>query len=91
MDPTRIPPEIWEAICRRCGKCCMEKVEVDGRIEVTATPCRFLDPTTRLCAAYSDRYRAEPGCVSTLEGLPRMIFPDDCPYTRGIPGYSGPV
>ena len=91
MDPTGVPPEIWEAICRRCGRCCMEKVEIRGRIHMTAVPCRFLDEETRRCGAYPDRYRAEPGCVSTMEGLPRMIYPADCPYTRGIPGYEAPL
>ena len=91
MDPASLPPEVWEAICRRCGKCCAEKVEIDDRIYVTRKMCRFLDPGSRSCTVYPDRFRAEPECLSTVEGLPSMVFPRDCPYTLGIEGYVPPV
>ena len=91
MDPRGIPPEVWEAICRQCGRCCTEKVVVDGRVTLTKTPCRFLDATTRTCVAYPDRFRAEPGCTSVPEGLFTMIFPEDCPYIRGEKTYTPPV
>ena len=91
MDPAKLPPEVWEALCRRCGKCCAEKVEHEGRIYLTRKMCRFLDPSTRTCTVYPERFRAEPECVSTMEGLPVMLFPGDCPYTRGIEGYVAPI
>lgn len=90
MDPARMPPEIWEALCRRCGKCCAEKVEMDGVIYVTKKFCRFLDRGTKTCTVYPQRFRAEPDCASTAQGLPMMIFPADCPYTKGIEGYIAP-
>jgi len=90
MDPQKLPPEVWEALCRRCGKCCAEKVEVDDTVYITKKMCRFHDPKTRLCTVYPDRFRAEPDCLSTMEGLPVMVFPADCPYTKGIEGYVPP-
>jgi uncharacterized protein len=91
MDPRSIPPEIWEALCRQCGKCCTEKVTVDGVVYLTKKACRFLDPASRRCTAYADRFRVEPDCVSVVEGLPIYAFPADCPYVQGVPGYRAPV
>ena len=91
MDPHKLPPEVWEALCRRCGKCCAEKVDLDGTIYITKKMCRFLDTKTRQCTVYADRYRAEPDCLPTMEGLPMMVFPADCPYTKGITAYEPPV
>ena len=91
MDASSLPPEVWEALCRRCGRCCTEKVLSAGRVVLTTRPCRFLDGATRTCSVYGDRFRAEPGCVSSVEGLARGVFPADCPYTFGIPGYRPPL
>lgn len=91
MDPAQLPPEVWEAICRRCGKCCAEKVEIDGEMYLTRHMCRFLDLKTRRCSVYPERFRAEPDCRSTFEGLPRMIFPADCPYVAGRKDYRAPI
>jgi uncharacterized cysteine cluster protein YcgN (CxxCxxCC family) len=91
MDPRAIPPEVWEALCRRCGKCCTEKISIDDVVYLTRKPCRFLDPETRGCTAYPERFRVEPDCVSVVEGLPIYAFPADCPYILGVPGYVPPV
>lgn len=91
MDASNIPPEVWEALCRRCGKCCAEKVIVEDRLYVTRKFCRFLDLKSRGCTVYPNRFRAEPECVSTFEGLKTLIFPADCPYTKGIPDYLPPI
>lgn len=91
MNPAQLPPEVWEAICRRCGKCCAEKVEFEGRVYITRKMCRFLDPEARTCTVYPERFRAEPDCVSAFEGLAEMVFPADCPYTKLVEGYMPPV
>lgn len=91
MNPAALPPEVWEALCRRCGKCCAEKLEMGGTVYITRKMCRFLDTKTRRCQVYSDRFHAEPECASAYEGLPKRIFPADCPYTKGIEGYRAPV
>jgi uncharacterized cysteine cluster protein YcgN (CxxCxxCC family) len=33
--------EKWESICCRCGRCCYEKVDFEGRIYYTELPCEF--------------------------------------------------
>jgi uncharacterized protein len=86
-----MPPEVWEALCRRCGKCCHEKVLVDGKVYLTKKPCRFLDSATARCTAYPDRFRVEPDCVSVVEGLPILAFPADCPYVALREGYEAPI
>jgi hypothetical protein len=81
----------WEARCRRCGRCCYEKVEYAGEVFYTDTPCEHLDPATRLCAVYPRRHRARPGCAPlTPENIRQGILPADCPYVEGIPGYRAP-
>lgn len=81
----------WEARCRRCGRCCYEKVEFDGEVFYTDTPCENLDPVTRLCAVYPARSRLRPGCVSlTPRIIARGVLPADCPYVQGIENYPAP-
>ena len=29
MNPRDLPHDVWEALCRQCGKCCTEKVEIE--------------------------------------------------------------
>ncbi|ALC16500.1 hypothetical protein DSOUD_1722 [Desulfuromonas soudanensis] len=81
----------WEDLCRRCGRCCYEKLDYEGEIHYTDTPCRCLDLQTRLCTVYPERHSARPGCTPiTPENAARGILPADCPYVAGIPGYRPP-
>lgn len=81
----------WEARCRRCGRCCYEKIDCNGRIHYTDEPCEMLDPETRLCTVYHDRYERRPGCTPlTPEVLERGIMPGDCPYVAAIDSYPAP-
>jgi len=81
----------WEAKCRRCGRCCYEKIEFEGEIYYTAAPCEMLDPDTRLCRVYQDRHRKRPGCVPlTPLRLRKGILPADCPYVADISDYRAP-
>ena len=43
MEPANLPKEVWEALCTKCGKCCAEKIEFQGRIYITKKFCRFFD------------------------------------------------
>ena len=84
--------EKWESICCRCGRCCYEKVDFEGRIYYTELPCEFLDPETNLCRVYSERDVKRPGCVRlTDEILPKGIMPADCPYVSDIENYPAPT
>lgn len=81
----------WEGLCKRCGRCCYEKIEFEGRVYYTDKPCDRLDPDTLLCTVYLDRHVIKPECTPlTGEILQRGILPRDCPYVAGIVGYSAP-
>lgn len=83
--------ENWEARCERCGRCCYEKLDVDGEIIYTDTPCEFLDLEKRHCTVYQIRHQERHGCMPiNQEVLERGILPGDCPYVRDIPGYPAP-
>ena len=87
MKPTDMPLEVWEALCRKCGKCCSEKIDIDGRIYSSKKYCRFLDTSVMQCTVYEDRFVAEPGCLSVPEGVKVGVFPADCPYIQDVEGY----
>ena len=80
MSATNLPPEVWEAICRRCGKCCAEKVRIEGRIDVCGfdsedvRPLGAIHPNPAIQAnrchtfvAYDARPCGEPAFDSTEE------------------------
>ena len=54
----------WESVCCRCGRCCYEKIDFEGRIYYTGIPCQFLDTQTRLCRVYAERDSATAGLRS---------------------------
>lgn len=91
MNPDDLPQKAWEALCRKCGKCCTEKVDIDGRIYLTRHFCRFLDQKTNLCSVYENRFEAEPECSDVKSGIPLGLFPGDCPYVQSIKDYTAPV
>ncbi len=80
-----------EATCRRCGRCCHQKLNVDGRIFYLDTACPHLDPESRLCRVYERRFEVNPDCLAVEEGVRRGVFPADCPYVAGLPGYRPPM
>jgi hypothetical protein len=81
----------WEAICCRCGRCCYEKIEFDGKVYYTDIPCDRLDPETRLCTVYVERDRQRQGCRRLNPDLIRQgLLPGDCPYVAGIDDYPSP-
>jgi hypothetical protein len=83
--------EQWENLCRRCGRCCFEKIQFEGEIYYTDVPCKFLDPDTRLCTVYADRTRKQPGCVAiTPEIIGMGVLPADCPYVAHLEDYQAP-
>ncbi len=81
----------WESTCRRCGRCCYEKVEFEGEIYFTDTPCEMLDLETRLCRVYAQREQVRRGCVALTPRLVRKGFlPCDCPYVAELADYQAP-
>ena len=83
--------ERWESLCKLCGRCCYEKIDFEGEIYYTGSPCEFLDLNTNLCTVYDHRHKARPGCVPlSPEVFNRGILPADCPYVSGIKNYRAP-
>lgn len=83
--------DIWDSRCRRCGRCCYEKIEHDGRVFYTETPCDYLDLETRECLIFSERHKLKPECMPlTPETIGRGILPQDCPYVADINNYNAP-
>jgi len=81
----------WEAICRRCGRCCYEKLDYRGEIYYTETPCQHLDTTSNCCRIYAERSELHPECAHlTPELAAAGILPADCPYVAGIKNYRAP-
>ncbi|MDT8441438.1 MAG: hypothetical protein RQ723_07240 [Desulfuromonadales bacterium] len=81
----------WEALCRRCGRCCYEKIEFEGVVYYTDLPCEFLDRQTRLCRVYPERSRRRKGCIRLTPALlDKGFLPADCPYVAGLENYPAP-
>jgi len=82
----------WESRCRRCGRCCYEKIEHAGRVYYNNIPCDRLDLTTNLCTVYDQRHQAKPECMPLDEQTLRYgILPADCPYVADLDNYNAPM
>jgi len=90
-QPSSDPPAVREDLCRRCGKCCYEKLRIGDEVVVTSVPCPYLDTRTNLCTVYAYRHRVNARCLSVEEGIRAHAFPADCPYVRDLPGYRPPL
>jgi len=81
----------WEALCRRCGRCCYEKLDDRGKIIYTDTPCDRFDPASRLCTVYDRRNRLRPDCLPLTPAIVAAGYlPADCPYVVGLENYPAP-
>ena len=84
----------WELLCDGCGKCCLNKIEIKGRIKFTNTRCRFLNCDNCLCRIYDHRFEVVPDCRNiTLEAVrekPRWL-PKTCAYWLLDNGYDLPA
>ena len=76
----------WEALCDRCGLCCLEKLtdRKTGKVFYTSVPCRLLDPYQGTCRAYARRRRAVPSCqqLSAAKVAECRWLPLTCAYRR---------
>ena len=74
----------WEAVCDRCAKCCLVKLqdEDSGEIVFTDIVCNLLDQQTCRCAHYAERTKLVPDCVKlTKDNLDKIDFmPPSCAY-----------
>ncbi|SNB46103.1 YkgJ family cysteine cluster protein [Geobacter sp. DSM 9736] len=84
--------QAWEDLCKRCGRCCFEKIEDDtGAIFFTSTPCRYLDVVTRHCRIYDKRFAVNPECVKLTPELAATLLwlHDGCGYRNGRKKWKG--
>ena len=77
----------WEALCDRCGRCCLIKLEDedDGAVVYTDVHCRLYDPAKCACGNYDLRKLMVPDCVTlTPATLPEIAewMPATCAYRR---------
>lgn len=71
----------WEAVCMRCGKCCLHKQAENGRIFFTNQMCGGFDFKTGKCSRYKTRLSAS--CVKVdlhLLQTERELLPETCAY-----------
>ncbi len=80
-----------EDLCRRCGKCCHQKIRFGEVVVITDIPCEFLDPLTNLCTVYPERFSRQPLCSTAAVSAATGALPDDCPYVGGMSGYVAPL
>lgn len=75
--------EEWELLCDGCGKCCLNKLEIKGKIKFTNTRCRFLDCQNCLCRIYERRFEKVEDCrdidLAAIREKPRWL-PKTCAY-----------
>ncbi len=73
----------WELLCDGCGKCCLNKIDIRGRVCFTNARCRFLDEDTCLCRIYEHRFEKVSDCrdidLHTVLTEPE-ILPKTCAY-----------
>lgn len=77
-------PEAWEKICRRCGKCCLIKLEDEesGEVYYTNVVCRYFDEEKMCCTVYDKRCELVPTCLKlTPENVDKLQWmPKTCAY-----------
>lgn len=75
----------WEALCDRCGRCCLLKLEDEdsGEIHYTRVSCHLLDRHTCTCTDYARRLQRVPDCLQ-IECDAELLgaLPDSCAYRR---------
>lgn len=83
-----------DLVCKKCGKCCYYKFYImtdKGPKKAFSTKhCKCLDPETKLCTIYNERFYKNPECLSVEEAIEKETLPNDCPYVKSIFGYDGP-
>lgn len=77
----------WEALCDGCGKCCLNKAEMEdtGEVVYTRVACRLFDGDTCRCSNYAERLKFVPECVVlTPAKLKKVAYwlPTSCAYKR---------
>jgi uncharacterized cysteine cluster protein YcgN (CxxCxxCC family) len=84
----------WEALCDRCARCCLQKLEdgSTGQVYYTRVACRLLDIQNCRCRNYTRRTLQVPNCmVLTPKDVRRIAWlPSTCAYRRLAAGCDLP-
>ena len=73
--------EEWEAVCMKCGKCCLMKEVRDDVVYFSNRACDGLNLKTSQCTRYKQRLSSECKKVSmkVLQDTPELL-PETCAY-----------
>ncbi len=76
----------WEALCDRCGQCCLHKIEDDETEAVffTCIACRLLDLEDCSCTDYINRMEQVAEClkIKPANFQQMRLLPESCAYRR---------
>ncbi len=76
--------EEWEAVCNRCGKCCLIKIQDEdtGEIYYTDVVCKYFNFETCECTEYQNRCTLVPECLKlTKDNVGKISWmPKSCAY-----------
>lgn len=89
----QMSPQQWETICKRCGLCCLVKMQIGANKHAgtfyTNICCDAFNPVTRQCTMYSNRLtRKKHDCkkVDINVILNGKLIPRTCGYVEYIFG-----
>ena len=82
------PQPEWDAICKRCGICCLVKLSMGGGIVYTTLACNHLDLQTKQCTVFKDRLKNQNNCSKLdVEGVIQgELVPASCGYSEFLFG-----
>jgi uncharacterized protein len=76
--------EEWESLCDGCGKCCLNKLELEetGEILYTDVCCRLFCTRTCRCLSYENRLKLVPTCMLLTPDKVEQFhwLPANCAY-----------
>ncbi len=80
----KMTDEQWEALCDRCGKCCLNKlVNDEGDYFYTSVSCSLMNSNTSCCTQYKQRLQLKSGCLKvTPKNINDIVewLPKTCAY-----------
>lgn len=84
----------WEALCDRCGRCCLEKLtdRRNGKVFYTSVVCPLLDTVSCQCRNYHHRHGIVPNCIGLTPRNLRSCrwLPRTCAYRLLLEGRTLP-
>lgn len=83
----KLSPTEWDKICKRCGLCCLNKIDDAGHIYYSNYTCQHFDLKSKCCNCYRQRLKCANCEKLTLAHiLEGRLMPDSCAYAERIFG-----